>query len=160
MTSTHLLNTLADFIQETTKDMVLPARVLKEGAEPKQRPPHVFKMRVPNKEGETQQIPYIIVQHLKGKDERNERGEMDSTAVVRIVVAVYGSNQEEGAMSVENLLTRMRIALLKKGMVANKFLLKFPLEYVVYPDSTEPYYLGEMITNWQMPVIEREVRYD
>jgi len=27
----------------------------------------------------------------------------------------------------------------------------------VYPDSTQPYYLGEMITNWSIPTIEREV---
>lgn len=160
MTTTDLVDALAEFVREATQDMVLPAKVKKGEPEPKARPPHIYKMRVPSKEDERQQIPYIIVQHLKGKDEMNEHGEMDCTAVMRIIVATYSENQSDGAMCVENILTRIRIALLKRRMVAKKFLLNMPLEYVVYPDSTAPYYLGEMITNWQMPAIKREVSYD
>ncbi len=160
MTTTDLVNALAEFVKEATQDMILPAKAKKGEAEPKARPPHIYKMRVPSKEAEKQQIPYIVVQHLKGKDDMNEHGETDSTAVVRIVVATYSENQEDGALCVENILTRIRIALLKERMVAKKFLLNMPLEYVVYPDSTAPYYLGEMITNWQMPEVGREVSHD
>ncbi len=158
MTTTELVDSLAQFIQEATKDMILPVKVKSEGSEPKQRPPLVYKMRVPSKEAEIQQSPYIIVQHLKGKDVLDEDGGTDSTAVVRIIVSTYNEARDEGAMSVENILTRIRIALLKQRMIARKFLLNMPMEYVVYPDSTAPYYLGEMITNWQMPEVEREVR--
>jgi hypothetical protein len=32
-----------------------------------------------------------------------------------------------------------------------------PLEYIVYPDNAEPYYMGEMMTVWEIPSVEREV---
>lgn len=160
MTSVELVDSLADLVKETTKEMILPVRAKTEGAERKSRCPHVYKMRVPKKEDELQQIPYIIVQHLKGKDIRNEQGQMESTSVMRIIVATYSEMQDDGAICVENILTRIRLALMKKGMLSNKFILNMPLEYVVYPDSTPPYYLGEMITNWQMPEVKREVEYD
>ena len=44
------------------------------------------------------------------------------------------------------------------GVVGGQFVLKSPLEMIVYPDSTAPYYLGEMMTKWTMPIIESEVQ--
>jgi len=43
-------------------------------------------------------------------------------------------------------------------VIAERFMLKPPLEMIVYPDATPPYYLGEMITEWVMPTIESEVQ--
>lgn len=77
---------------------------------------------------------------------------------VRIVAATYSEDESEGAMCVLNLLTRIRVALLKDGVVGGQFVLKSPLEMIVYPDSTAPYYLGEMMTKWTMPIIESEVQ--
>ena len=48
--------------------------------------------------------------------------------------------------------------MLKDGVVGGQFVLKSPLEMIVYPDSTAPYYLGEMMTTWTMPIIESEVQ--
>ena len=56
-----------------------------------------------------------------------------------------------------NVLLRIRSELEKAGVVGERFTLQYPLEYIVYPDSTQPYYLGEMITNWSIPTMEREV---
>ena len=61
-------------------------------------------------------------------------------------------------MCVLNLLTRIRVALLRDGIIGERFMLKPPLEMIVYPDSTAPYYLGEMMTEWTMPIIESEVQ--
>ncbi|MFI3255431.1 MAG: hypothetical protein R3Y63_14020 [Eubacteriales bacterium] len=160
MTTSDLVDSLANFIKNATKDLMLPVRVVSDGAESKTRTPIIYKMRVPTKEAEIQQIPYIVVQHLKGKDERDENGIASCTAVIRILIATYSENQEEGAISVENIINRIRIPLLKQGIIAKKYLVNMPLEYVIYPDPIPPYYLGEMITNWQVPPVEREVRYD
>ena len=70
----------------------------------------------------------------------------------------WAEDESEGAMCVLNLLTRIRVALLKDGVVGGQFVLKSPLEMIVYPDSTAPYYLGEMMTKWTMPIIESEVQ--
>ena len=70
----------------------------------------------------------------------------------------WAEDESEGAMCVLNLLTRIRVALLKDGVVGGQFVLKSPLEMIVYPDSTAPYYLGEMMTTWAMPIIESEVQ--
>lgn len=31
------------------------------------------------------------------------------------------------------------------------------LETIVYPDDTAPYFVGEMISTWMLPPVEREV---
>lgn len=77
---------------------------------------------------------------------------------MRIIAATYSEDESEGATCVLNLLTRIRIALLKDGVIGERYMLIPPLEMIVYPDSTAPYYLGEMMTEWKMPIIESEVQ--
>lgn len=156
MTAVMLLDELKTYVEEHTKDIILPVRT-KPSEPQKERPPEVHKMRLPNKEAETKQIPYILLQFLTGKDEQKEGEEPESECKIRIVVATYSEDCGEGAMDVLNILTRLRISLLKDGIVGGQFLIKEPLEYIVYPDSTAPYYLGEMLTIWEMPEITREV---
>ena len=60
-------------------------------------------------------------------------------------------------MDVLNLITRIRVALIKAGIIGEQFSLKRKIEYIVYPDSTPPYFMGEMMTLWEMPIIQREV---
>lgn len=157
MTAVVLLDELKKFIEEHTKDIILSVRVKQSSGEPKERPAEVHKMRLPDKEGETKLIPYILLQFLTGKDAQEEGQSAESESKVRIVVATYSEDGAEGATDVLNVLTRIRVALLKAGVVGKQFLLKKPLEYIVYPDETAPYYMGEMLTIWEMPEIEREV---
>ena len=71
----------------------------------------------------------------------------------------WAEDESEGATCVLNLLTRIRVALLKDGVIGERYMLKPPLEMIVYPDgTTAPYYLGEMMTEWEMPVVESEVQ--
>lgn len=158
MTPLELLDALKAFIEEKTKDILLPVRVDRKSGEAKERPAEVYKMRLPTKDAETQRIPYILLQYIKGTDIQNDGEKPKSSCMVRIVVATYSENGEEGAMCVLNLLTRIRLALLRDGIIADRFLLKPPVEMIVYPDSTPPYYLGEMMTEWQMPIVESEVQ--
>ncbi len=169
MTPLVLLTELKKFIEENTKDIILSVRPVKnrtphgEGAAQAEstvteRAAEVHIMRLPDKDAETQRIPYILLQFLTGKDEHKPAEQPESECNVRIVVATYSEDGGAGAADLLNVLTRIRVALLKAGEVGSQFLLKKPLEYVVYPDDTNPYYLGEMLTIWEMPIIQREVK--
>jgi hypothetical protein len=157
MTPITLLDRLKEFIEEQTRDLLLPARV-KSDAEVIERPADVYKMRLPTPEGETKLIPYILLQFVKGEDTQEEGQDQENEAMVRIVIATYSADGQTGAMNVLNIITRLRTEMLKTIVIGEQFSLKKPLEYIVYPDSTHPYYLGEMITRWDLPTIKREVK--
>lgn len=47
-------------------------------------------------------------------------------------------------------ILRVRSELKKAGTIGGgQFALELPLEYIVYQDTTPPYYMGEMVTNWE-----------
>lgn len=158
MTPLELLDALKAFIEENTKDILLPVRVDRKSGEAKERPAEVYKMRLPTKDAETKRIPYVLLQYIKSTDTQTAGQPPESSCMVRIVAATYSEDGEEGAMCVLNLLTRIRVALLRDGVIAERFMLKPPVEMIVYPDSTPPYYLGEMMTEWRMPIVESEVQ--
>ena len=114
-------------------------------------------MRLPKKEDQTEKVPYILLQFLTGKDDKENGEPQESDCKIRIVVATYSEDGGEGSFDVLNVLLRIRSELEKAGVIGERFVLQYPLEYIVYPDSTQPYYLGEMVTNWSIPTIEREV---
>lgn len=158
MTPIILLDRLEEFVREVTKDIKLQVRVRNQNPEEeKERAADVYKMRLPNKDDQTQKIPYILLQFLTGKDDKQEREPEESTCQIRIVVATYSEDGGTGAYDVLNVLLRIRSELQKTGIIGGQFCLQKPLEYIVYPDSTQPYYLGEMVTNWSIPTIKREV---
>lgn len=156
MTPIELLEELKKFIEENTKDIILQVRT-KRGQEVKERSAEVHKMKLPTKDDEVERIPYILLQLLTGKDNQTPGDPEESECKIRIVVATYSEDASEGSFDVLNLLTRIRISLLKSRIIANKFVLRLPLEYIVYPDDTAPYYLGEMVSDWSIPTIKREV---
>ena len=158
MTPLDLLDVLEEFVRRETKDMLLPVRVDRRSGEPKERPAEIYKMRLPTKKAQTERVPYLLLQYIKSTDTQEPGQEPESVCTVRIVAATYSEDESEGAMCVLNLLTRIRVAMLKDGVVGGQFVLKSPLEMILYPDSTAPYYLGEMMTTWTMPIIESEVQ--
>ena len=158
MTPIILLVCLEKFVREKTSDIKLQVRVRnRDKEEVKVRAADVYQMRLPTKEDQTQKIPYILLQFLTGKDDKEEREPEESRATVRIVVGTYSEDGSEGALDVLNVILRIRSELKKTGIVGERFVLQNPLEYLIYPDSTQPYYFGEMITNWSIPTIKREV---
>ena len=89
-----------------------------------------------------------------------EDGEL-GTSYARIsaaVEAVYSEDGQDGPLALLNLILRVRSELKKAGTIGGgQFALELPLEYIVYQDTTPPYYMGEMVTNWSMPVTQRDV---
>lgn len=68
MTPLELLDALKAFIEENTKDILLPVRVDRKSGEAKERPAEVYKMRLPTKDAETKRIPYVLLQYIKSTD--------------------------------------------------------------------------------------------
>ncbi|MCL1904487.1 MAG: hypothetical protein FWF94_08780 [Oscillospiraceae bacterium] len=168
MTDIVLLEQLKTFVEEQTKDIILPVRPVKnktteeyqaENPVVKHRVPEVFLQRLPDKDAETNRIPYILLQVLTGIDDQNSDGDYDSECKVRLVAATYSEDGQAGSMALMNVLTRLRVALLRERQVG-QFLLRLPLERVVYPDNVSPYYLGEMLLTFEMPEIQREINFE
>lgn len=156
MTPTILLEELKKYIEEKTKDILLPVRN-KRGEEEQERPPKVYLMNLPSKEDETQQVPYILIKYLTGKDDLPPGEDPEAQASIRIIVATYAEDAEEGSMALLNVMSTLRYNFLKEQEIGGQFRLILPLENIIYPDNTRPYYLGEMMSLWTLPTIEREV---
>ena len=163
MTPIVLLDQLKLFVEACTGDIMLATRPEKGGTlKGKQgtRAAGVYKMRLPERdvsEATEKRIPYIILQVLTGQDGHEPGEPEDSICRVRIIVATYSEDGGEGANDVLNLVTRIRVALLKAGEVGEQFLLRPPLEYIIYPEDTNPYFFGELMSIWEMPTVRREV---
>jgi hypothetical protein len=161
MTPIILLEQLKYFIEREITDLLLPTRAESESAEAKQRPADVYLMRLP-KVGERESekvVPYLVLSFLTGADTQQPNSPPESECKIRITAATYSKNGSEGALNTLNLLTRIKIALLRAGQIGDQFLIKSPLETIIYPDNTDPYYLGEMMTVWALPPIESEVTF-
>ena len=159
MTPLQLLDALEAFVKQETKDILLPVRVDRKSGENKERAAEVYKSAPAEQNRANGAGPLPACCSTSKRTDTQEQGQdPESECIVRIVAATYSEDESEGAMCVLNLLTRIRVALLKDGVVGGQFVLESPLEMIVYPDSTAPYYLGEMMTKWTMPIIESEVQ--
>ena len=160
MTPLELLDALKAYIENETRDLLLPVRVDRKSGKNNERPAEVHKMAIPTKKAEVERIPYVLLQFLTSKDEQEPGEYPESRCKIRIVAATYSEDKAEGSRCLLNLLTRIRLAFLRDGSIADRYLLKTeksqPLEMIVYPDNTAPYYLGEMLTEWTLPTVNTE----
>ena len=160
MTPLDLLDEMKVYVEREIKDLILPTRVDRRKGETPERPAEVHTMALPNKNAETERSPYVLLQFLTSKDEQEPGEYPESSCKIRIVAATYSEDKAEGSRCLLNLLTRIRLAFLRDGSIADRYLLKTeksqPLEMIVYPDNTAPYYLGEMLTEWTLPTVNTE----
>ena len=139
-------------------DIILPVRTRTGRNEVKERPAAVYKMGLPEADDAQQKVPYILVKFLTGTDDKAAGEPEEDSCKVRIIFAVYSENGQDGPLALLNLMLRVRSELKKAGAVGGgQFVLEMPLEYIVYQDTTPPYYMGEMVTNWSLPVVQRDV---
>lgn len=158
MTPIILLDDLQKFIEENTADILLEVKVRTGPATEKERAAAVYKMGLPEKDDTTQQIPYILLKLLTGVDEKEDQQPKSSEVKVRIIIATYSQDGQQGPLALLNLILRIRERLQKQHIIGGRFCLEYPFEYIIYQDATPPYYLGEIMTNWSIPTIEREVQ--
>lgn len=98
MTAINLLECLEEFVKEKTADIKLQVKVRNlNPQEMKERAADVYKMRLPKKEDQTEKVPYILLQFLTGKDDKENGEPQESDCKIRIVVATYS---EDGGISI------------------------------------------------------------
>lgn len=158
MTPVFLLEELQKFISSKTSDIILPVRTRTGSNEEKERAAAVYKMGLPEADDVQQKVPYILLKFLTGTDDKKAGEPEEDSCKVRIIFAVYSEDGQDGPLALLNLILRVRSELKKAGTIGGgQFALELPLEYIVYQDTTPPYYMGEMVTNWSMPVTQRDV---
>lgn len=162
MTPIILLECLEEFVKENIADIKLQVRVTNTTpGEMKERAAEVHTMRLEKKDDKIQRIPYVLIQLLKFEDNEEQPANTPTGMTqIRFVVATYSEDGKKGSYDVLNILLRIRGRLLAAGVIGNQFEVKKPLEAVVYTDNTEPYFFGEMIANFTIPTIQREVNFD
>ena len=163
MTSNDLLYAFKAFTEDAVKDLLLPVKMQKEDTEqPGDRPPTVYLMRLPDTKSATKKAPYILHQKVTGEDFQETGQPTRATVTVRSVFCVYDSDEQVGGLSLNECMERVRIGILKERKLANRYALCMRKgenpQTMVYPDDTAPYYVGEMVTVWELPAVEREVK--
>lgn len=150
-----LLDDLQAFIQEILKDY--PLFVKQEGWEdqPLTRDAEVQQMIMPEPSEEHERVPYILLQLINGSDKREQNGQLVSRTAVRIVIAIYNKDKLEGRLQLLRIVQKIRYELSRAGVIGKMFELD-GLEYLIYPDDTEWYHMGEMSTEWKIPPVERD----
>ncbi len=161
MTKVMLIESLKEFIAEAVSSFSLPCKPEKGDTEQIFRAPDVHRMRLPDSNSATKKAPYIIVQFVNGNDLWKDGTQSEATAVVRFIFCVYCEDEEEGAMSLLNVMEKVRQKLLSVEVIGDCFKLDTGegLESLVYPEDTAPFYAGEMIGTFEIPPIERHFRY-
>ena len=159
MNRVELLRQLKGFSEEAVKDLVLPTSLQKGDTEQGFRAAEVFCGRLPDVSAAKKKAPYILHQLVTGKDVFPSGRPASSTAVVRSVFCVWHEDGQEGSLALLNLMERVRIALLRQAVIGRQFRLDIAagLEALVYTEPSAPYYLGEMLSVWELPVVLREV---
>ena len=143
--------------EEVTKDLLLPTRPQK-GNDSEERAIAIYSQRLPDSESATKKAPYKLNSVLSGTFGRDPGEDPEDRVIIRSVICVYGPDGETGAMNLLNVMERIRIDYEKNPILDKTFELDLSkrIQTLVYPDDTAPYYMGEMITEWILPFVERE----
>lgn len=147
---------------EDLKNLLMPAVPTKKNPTPEDRAVEIFKGKTPDKNSETEKAPYIVNSVLNSTFFRNPGEEPTSLVTVRSTLCVYNKDNEEGTLMLLNLLERLRISYTKNPIVDGVFECLFdeehPIQDLVYPDETMPFFMADQVTVWSLPPVEREVR--
>lgn len=123
------------------------------------RPPEVYIMSPPDRNDWVSCVPYLIIQFLSGTDTQTSEDKdykQYATASVRVLIATWNPDGQQGGLQVVDLIERIRTVLLRGVMLMDNYTLQEPLDYEVYTDETGNYFLGEIDMVWTMPTIRRD----
>lgn len=161
MNRVFLLESLKVRMEADTRELIMPTKPQKGDEEVIERPAEVWNGRLPDMKSTTKKAPYIINAVLTSRFRQFPGQPPESLVVVRTMYCVYNPDENEGALMLLNLMDRVRISLQKNPIVDGKYELNMKDEGIsdlVYPDDTAPFYMGEMITEWILPPVEKEVQ--
>lgn len=157
MTTLQLLEAFAGFVEEETKELRLKSRVERNSTDRAYIPPHVYKGKLPTPEGAQKLAPYILLKVLNSKDDETPKEGEESTCYIRLIVVTYEEDGQENYLQCLNVIEKIRQKLLEQRVIDNRYTLQLPLETLMYEDNTDPYQMGEMMSKWELPTIQRVV---
>ena len=161
MNRVMLLEALKVRQTEDLKDLLMPT-VPKKDKPSVLRTVEIFKGKLPDRKSETEKAPYIVNGVLNSNFFRNPGEEPTGLVTIRSTMCIYNENNEEGSLMILNLLERLRISYLRNPIVDGVFELvcdeEHPIQDLVYPDETMPFFMADQVTVWKLPPVEREVR--
>lgn len=140
MIEQELARNLREFIKDVVKDFRLPVET-----EKKARAPKVYDGYLPPKRSEKgDDFPLIIVRPESATSDREE-----TEVSVAIIVGCY-TEEFDGHEYCLNVMTRIRNALasMENGVLAKKYVLKFPITWNIVPEQPWPQWELEIDTKW------------
>lgn len=160
MTRVELLRALKDFTLSATENVRLPTKTQERDYAATTRTPAVYLMRLPDGKSSTKVAPYILHTVATGSNMQPEGSQPISSTTIRSIFCVYAEDEQAGGLMLLELMECMRIELMRKCVLADQFELDLSqgMEDLIYPDDTAPFYLGEILTHWNLPAIRREVK--
>lgn len=152
----NLMETVRNFIEDDLKEIRLKVKQAEWNDQPLERAVKVFAYMTPNPSDNTEAVPYILLQFVKGADDEDkETSIQESTATIRGYIALYDWEAKEGQMAILNVIEKLRLDLLSRGVIGGKYELLKPFEYRFYDDMTMPYHEAEFIMNWRIQPVKR-----
>mgnify|MGYP007069936742 CR=1 FL=1 len=161
MDAVQFLTAIKADTEEAMENLVMPYKPAK-GEDAGNRAPTVWEMRLEKSSAAQKIAPYIIHQVIT-TDAKQEPGQFDENVLcLRSIFCVYNENEQEGSLGLLTLMERVRIHWLKNRVVDGRFELDMEqgVQSLIYPEETNDFFLGEMVTYWQLPPIRREVVVD
>jgi len=161
MNANELLLQLKLFTETTIKDILMPLRPNPDNEDPGYRVADVHIAHIPELSAVERKVPYICHNLLVKQYSQKPRELPQSLVFIRSVFVVFDEDEQTGSFMLQNLVDRLSLDLLEKRILDNRFELVLDsnttLEVLVYQEDTRPYYMGEMLTCWDIPPIRREV---
>ncbi|PKM72846.1 MAG: hypothetical protein CVU91_07410 [Firmicutes bacterium HGW-Firmicutes-16] len=98
--------------------------------------------------------PYIVVKATSG----NIASEDDPQAVtVVLVICVFDdANERQGHKDILHIIQKVYERFAKNPVLAGKFVLKYPIDWVLQDEDTYPYYFGGMQLLFECHAIKKE----
>lgn len=137
MTEIFLMETLAAFVEEHTKDIILEVET-EPGADRKERPAEIHKYGLKKKEDKIKRIPYVLLQLLKLCQAKLEQVQFNVCLDLRTLdfvagtdlISIFGNAVDNALEAVRKLPPGAeRIILLKSSRFANAVILRFGNPY-------------------------------
>ena len=146
-------------MKEATKTLRLPVQPTKETREPAPRAPDVYKMRLPDAKSYTRKAPYIINQIVLLEDHQLPGSRGEAKCTVRSNFCVFCDDEMQGALHLLNVMEDVRQEILREQVISNLYQIDMEegMQFAIYDDQPCPFYIGEMVSVWKIPTIEREV---
>lgn len=118
--------------------------------------PNVHLGYLPEKTAENRQqeeYPFILLRPIEGE------GTEEQYRVKLLLLFATKSDDDSGFLDVLNLMERVRIMLLKKRLIDNRFYMEMPYKWKFYDEQAQPEWFGEAVTTWSLPHVQEEVDY-